>query len=212
MKAVRCLGWSWGQVEDRRRQPDSGQFLPCPGPSLHPIFVYALFFSLLEGKDQGSQSPETRTCSGDNCPWGEGVAEKQRGGRPTEQGQDGDKRDRVVPSHLALVMPHASHGAPPKVRSFLQGSEGKSHHWPGSWHKGRKGSSGKGARSRSTPCSRSMQHCGGSMSQAGASPSPSHFLQRPCTLLSCSQSPGPLSGRHPLISHLGTSEPLRKQR
>lgn len=94
------------------------------------------------------------------------MAEKQRGMWSTEgNGAAGDRvatggTDSVIPSYLAVVMPHSSIQQFPKARSFPLGTDWFSSHWPGSWYRGRKGSSGKGALRRSTPRSRSMQHCG----------------------------------------------------
>uniref|UniRef100_A0A480IN38 Nuclear receptor-interacting protein 2 n=1 Tax=Sus scrofa TaxID=9823 RepID=A0A480IN38_PIG len=76
-----------------------------------------------------------------------------------QRGQGGGQRDR----HGSPQLPGSSNapspqGSSPQARSSPLGTAWGGCHWPGSWCRGRKGSSGKGAFSRSTPCSRSMQH------------------------------------------------------
>lgn len=68
-----------------------------------------------------------------------------------------ERADTGVPSYLAsrAPVPHT----PLLLRQGLSlWGLTESSHWPGSWYRGRKGSSENGAFSRSTPRSRSMQH------------------------------------------------------
>lgn len=123
--------------------------------------------SSLEGneREQGNRSPEILGPLGKLLGDRE-VAKKQRRMWPTGKWNSRVKvvtegTDKAIPSCLAVVMsPHPT-WLFPKSQYFPLGTEGASSHWPGSGFKGRKGSSGKGAFSRSTRCSRSMQHCGG---------------------------------------------------
>lgn len=68
--------------------------------------------------------------------------------------------DKAIPSYLTVVMSPYPTWLFPKSQDCPLGTDGASSHWSGSGYKGRKGSSGKGAFSRSTRCSRSIQHCG----------------------------------------------------
>ena len=77
------------------------------------------------------------------------------------QGQGGNRRDRhgrpQLPGWSNAPFPHT---ALPQGKVLPLGTDWFGSHWPGSWYRGRKGSSGKGALRRSTPRSRSIQHCG----------------------------------------------------
>lgn len=124
--------------------------------------------------------------------------------------------DKAIPSYLAVVMSPYPTWPFPKSQDCPLGTDGAGSHWPGSGYKGRKGSSGKGAFSRSTRCSRSIQHCGvwrrkREVTSAGnLSPSPSYLSPSPAPFPHF-HSPGPLSGRDPVlhIFHLwADQEPL----
>lgn len=129
--------------------------------------------------------------------------------------------DKAIPSYLAVVMSLYPVWLFPKSQDCPLGTDGAGSHWPGSGYKGRKGSSGKGAFSRSTRCSRSIQHCGvwrrkREVTSAGnLSPSPS-YLSPPPHLTPASPFPftwtpvreGPSA---PHFSLVGRSRTSRKQ-
>lgn len=138
---------------------------PChvQGPAWNPVLHMSLSaapiglcFSGDGSEEQENQNPEIFGLSSENSSWGWGSCrEAERNDRLRERGRGSGMTQSPVPgsSHA-----HTPHMALPEGKVLPLGTNWKSSHWPGSWYKGRKGSSGNGACSLSTRRSRSMQH------------------------------------------------------
>ena len=166
-----CSGWTGQAGIGSSLQPQTRGTLAAPGPSLEPRFADILFCSSDvalflggDGEDGETRALRSQALSRKRFSWRAGQVLRSKGAWPParetgRRGQGGDRRDSPqLPGSSHAPSPRAS--APEAGRFPLGAVRGCRRHWPGSWHKGRKGNSENGAFSRSTRCSRSMQHCG----------------------------------------------------
>ena len=156
-----CSGWTGQAGIGSRFQPQTRGTLAAPGPSLELRFADVLSAVLMRlcswegrGEDRETRTLWSQALSRKRFSWGAGQVLRSRGAWPParetgRQGQGGDRRDSPqLPGSSHAPSPGAS---PPEAGSFPLGTvRGCHRHWPGSWYKGRKGSSENGAFSRST--------------------------------------------------------------
>lgn len=166
-------GATWGKDLKGVGGGQAGGGPPSGAKGPAPTWLYVLFAILIwlcsswaeRRVDGRTRALRLWVLSRQHPSWGRADAEKQRNVADRgmgQRGQGGGQRDR----HGSPQLPGSSNapspqGSSPQARSSPLGTAWGGCHWPGSWCRGRKGSSGKGAFSRSTPCSRSMQHCRG---------------------------------------------------